>query len=217
MTNEEPPRPATNEPHVRWQQKKSARTREAILEAAAACLIENGYSNLTTVEIIKRANVSRGAMHHHFSNRTELLSGLIDHVLHIRLERFLADYLAQIEGSHHADAVAVAMEVHWSSLKTAEFTAHLELLIAARTDPQLSDLLIPATRAFEIEWMNEMKRAMPQLAGQPEVMLLANDLAAAMHLGLLLNSPFIGNDGRTTAVRNRLTRLIEVLYRDQME
>lgn len=38
------------------------------------------------------------------------------------------------------------------------------------------------------------KRAMPQRADQPEAVLLANDLAAAMHLGLLLNSPFIDNE-----------------------
>jgi AcrR family transcriptional regulator len=205
----------TDEPQVRWQQQKSARTRQAILEAAAECLIEKGYSGLTTVEIIARAKVSRGAMHHHFSNRAELLSGLIDFILHRRLERFLADYIAQIEGSHRSDAVAVATEVHWASLKTPEFNAYLELLMAARTDVQLADLLIPATRAFETEWMNEMKRAMPQVSDQPEAMLLANDLASAMHLGLLLNSPFIENDGRKTAVKNRLIRMIESLYRDE--
>lgn len=204
----------SDEPQVRWQQQKAARTRLTILEAAAECLIEKGYSGLTTVEIIARAKVSRGAMHHHFSNRAELLSGLIDFILHRRLERFLADYIAQIEGSHRADAVAVATEVHWTSLKTPEFTAYLELLMAARTDAQLADLLIPATRAFETEWMNEMKRAMPQVSDQPEAMLLANDLASSMHLGLLLNSPFIENEGRKTAVKNRLIRLIESLYRE---
>lgn len=211
-TDPSPALTETGKPPQRWQQKKAARTRQAILEAASQCLIEKGYSGLTTVEIIGRAKVSRGAMHHHFTNRSELLSGLIDHVLHSRLERFLADYIAQIEGSHRSDAVAVATEVHWNSLKTPEFTAYLELMMAARTDQQLADLLIPATKTFENEWMNEMKRAMPQQAGYPEAMLLANDLAAAMHLGLLLNSPFIDNDGRKTAVRNRLTRLIESLY-----
>jgi AcrR family transcriptional regulator len=206
----------TDEPQVRWQQQKAARTRQAILEAATECLIEKGYSGLTTVEIIARSKISRGAMHHHFSNRAELLSGLIDFVLHRRLERFLADYIAQIEGSHRSDAVAVATEVHWASLKTQEFTAYLELMMAARTDTQLADLLIPATRAFETEWMSEMTRAMPQVSGQPEAMLLANDLAASMHLGLLLNSPFIENEGRKTAVKNRLIRLIESLYSEEI-
>lgn len=216
MADQSPPSTLaeSDEPQVRWQQQKAARTRLTILEAAAECLIEKGYSGLTTVEIIARAKVSRGAMHHHFSNRAELLSGLIDFILHRRLERFLAEYIAQIEGSHRADAVAVATEVHWTSLKTPEFTAYLELLMAARTDAQLADLLIPATRAFETEWMNEMKRAMPQVSDQPEAMLLANDLASAMHLGLLLNSPFIENEGRKTAVKNRLIRLIESLYRE---
>lgn len=204
----------TGKPAQRWQQQKAARTRQAILEAASQCLIERGYSGLTTVEIIERAKVSRGAMHHHFTNRAELLSGLIDYVLHRRLERFLADYIAQIQGSHRSDAVAVATEVHWNSLKAPEFTAFLELMMAARTDQQMADLLIPATKAFENEWMAEMKRAMPQQAGYPEAMLLANDLASAMHLGLLLNSPFMDSDGRKTAVRNRLTRLIESLYEE---
>lgn len=217
MDNLKPSQPLsdTGEAIVNWQQKKSARTRQAILEAAADCLVEKGYSGLTTVEIIGRAEVSRGAMHHHFSNRAELLSGLIDHVLRRRLERYLSDYISQIEGIHRADAVAVATEVHWASLTTPEFTAFLELLMAARTDQQLADLLIPATRTFEKTWMDEMKRAMPMVADQPEAMLLANDLASAMHLGLLLNSPFTENDGRKTAVRNRLTRLIESLYREQ--
>ena len=64
----------------RWQQRKAAMTRENIMQAAIDCLVECGYAGLTTSEIVRRANISRGAMHHHFANRTELVAALIDFV-----------------------------------------------------------------------------------------------------------------------------------------
>lgn len=198
---------------LRWQQRKAAMTRDIILDAATDCLVEDGYASLTTVEIIKRAKVSRGAMHHHFANRAELLSALIDHVLHKRLERFLSDYLAQLQESDPARAIEVATEVHWQSLLTPEFTAYLELLMAARTDRELSDLLVPATHAFEREWMSEMERAIPQWTGAPEAMLLANDLAASLHLGLLINRPFFADEDRQQIVRAKLVEVVKDLYR----
>ena len=178
----------------RWQQRKAAMTREVILDAATDCLVEGGYASLTTVEVIKRANVSRGAMHHHFANRSELLEALIDHVLHKRLNRFLSGYLGTIEDSDPAKAIEVAIEVHWHSVQTPEYTAYLELMMAARTDSELADLLIPATTAFEREWMGEMEKAMPQWTGAPEGMMLANDLAASLHLGLLVNRPYFADE-----------------------
>ena len=52
-----------------WQAKKSAMTREAILEAAIHCIIDHGYAQTTTSLIADHANVSRGAMTHHFPSR----------------------------------------------------------------------------------------------------------------------------------------------------
>jgi AcrR family transcriptional regulator len=193
----------------RWQQRKAAATRKLILDAATDCLVEGGYARLTTVEVLKQANVSRGAMHHHFAARADLISALIDHVLHKRLERFLSDYLAGLRASDPANAIDVATEVHWQSVKTPEFTAYLELVIAARTDPELSALLVPATRAFEHEWMDEVARAIPQWDGASEAMLLANDLAAALHLGLLINRPFIDDPARRAAVRAKLIEVVK--------
>lgn len=197
----------------RWQQRKAAMTREVILDAATDCLVEDGYSSLTTVEVIKRAKVSRGAMHHHFANRSELLEALIDHVLHKRLERFLSEYLSTIEDSDPAKAIEVAIEVHWHSVQTPEYTAYLELMMAARTDSELAGLLIPATNVFEREWMGEMEKAMPQWTGAPEGMMLANDLAASLHLGLLVNRPYFADKERRRAVRDKLVDLVKDVYR----
>ncbi len=197
----------------RWQKRKAAATRNLILDAAADCLVEGGYARLTTVEVLKRANVSRGAMHHHFASRAELVSALIDHVLRKRLDRFLSDYLAALRDSDPENAIEIATGVHWDSMKTPEFTAYLELVIAARTDPELSALLVPATQAFEREWIGEVERAIPHWDGASQAMLLANDIAAAMHLGLVINRPFIADPARRKAVRAALVDMVKTIFR----
>lgn len=196
----------------RWQQRKAAATRRLILDAAADCLVEGGYARLTTVEVLKQANVSRGAMHHHFASRADLVSALIDHVLRKRLDRFLSDYLAALRDSDPENAIEVATAVHWDSMKTPEFTAYLELVMAARTDPELSALLVPATMAFEREWIGEVERAIPHWQGASEAMLLANDLAAALHLGLVINRPFIAEPERRAAVRAALVEMVKTIF-----
>lgn len=214
LTSPPTTQPVTDEPAPpeRWQQRKAGLTRKLILDAATDCLVAGGYARLTTVEVLKHAKVSRGAMHHHFTTRAELVSALIDHVLHKRLERFLTDYLSAITDSDPAEAIAVATQVHWQSVKTPEFAAFLELVMAARTDAQLAALLVPATQAFEAEWMQEVAKAMPQWTGASEAMLLANDLAAALHLGLIVNRPFVAEPARRAAVRAALVEMVQSIF-----
>jgi AcrR family transcriptional regulator len=201
------------DPNQKWQQRKAAATRTLILDAGIDCLVEGGYARLTTVEVIKLAGVSRGAMHHHFASRADLVGALIDHVLHKRLDRFLSDYLSSLTDSDPAHAIEAAIEVHWQSLKTPEFTAYLELMMAARTDGELAALLIPATRQFEVTWMREVERVIPQWEGAYDAMLLANDVAAALHIGLLMNRPFIAEAARREAVRAELVGLVNDIFR----
>lgn len=199
---------------VRWQQRKAALTRESILTAAVDCLVEQGYTGLTTIEVTKRAAISRGALHHHFANRTELVTALIDFVLHRRLEFFLGEYLASMKDVPAEEAIARATEMHWQSVQTPEYAAYLELAMAARTDRELAGLLVPATQAFDREWAEEMEHAFPQWEGRQAAMQLSSDLAAAVHLGLLINRPFMGDKQRRSAVRERLVQVVEALYRE---
>src|ERR1700682_1902920 len=55
----------------RSQAERSATTRDALLDATIACLVEDGYANTTTSRVAERAGVSRGAHLHHFQTRRE--------------------------------------------------------------------------------------------------------------------------------------------------
>jgi hypothetical protein len=73
-----------------WQAKKSAMTRQAILEAAIQCIIDHGYAQTTTWLIADRAAVSRGAMTHHFPSRSDVLTATIKYLHERRLQEYRA-------------------------------------------------------------------------------------------------------------------------------
>src|SRR3954462_12489384 len=53
--------------------RRTADSRALILEAAVACLVQDGYAGASTLAVQARAGVSRGRLLHHFPSRAELL------------------------------------------------------------------------------------------------------------------------------------------------
>src|SRR3954449_6604594 len=89
----------------RTQAERSAATRSRILDATVVCLVEVGHARTTTLEVQRRAEVSRGALLHHFPSKAELLVAAVDHLAEMRA-RELKTLAAQLpEGRARTDAV----------------------------------------------------------------------------------------------------------------
>src|SRR5947209_11366464 len=69
---------ATGAQPRRSQAERSAATREALLDATIACLVEDGYANTTTSRVAERAGVSRGAHLHHLQTRGALVAAAME-------------------------------------------------------------------------------------------------------------------------------------------
>jgi AcrR family transcriptional regulator len=177
---------------IRWQQRKSAQTRLKMLEAAVDCLVEGGYQGLTTAQVAERAQVSRGAMHHHFATRMDLVADVVEHVFYQRMRLFLDDYIAAMAQSRGALLIDLATEAHWRSVQSREYAAYLELAVAARTDAELNAAFEPAARRYDEVWTAEMIESFPQWQDQWEAMKLGSDFAIAVHSGLLMQRPVLG-------------------------
>lgn len=196
---------------ARWQQQKSARTRQRLIEAAIDCLVEGGYSGLTTQQVAERTGVSRGAMHHHFPTRLDMVTAVIDRVFYERMRLFLDDYLAHIAQGEESELVEIATTAHWRSVQTREYAAYLELAVAARTDAELHQFFEPAARRYDEVWTSEMIESFPQWRSQWEAMKLANDIVTAAHMGMLLQGPVMG-DERIGQINGLLSRVVRNLY-----
>jgi len=130
----------------RTQQQRRDETRGALLDAAVESLIEVGFARTTTLEVQRRADVSRGALLHHFPSKTELLVAAIDHLAVMRareLKALAAQLPEERAGRARTDAV---LELLWQCFSGTFFQVTMELRTAARTDAELRPVLVTAER-----------------------------------------------------------------------
>ena len=132
----------------RTQQQRRDETRRALLDAAVESLIEVGFARTTTLEVQRRAEVSRGALLHHFPSKAELLVAAIDHLAEMRareLKQLAAQLPEERAGRARTDAVIGLL---WQCFSGAFFQVAMELRTAARTDPELRPALALAERSL---------------------------------------------------------------------
>lgn len=195
-----------------WQQQKSANMRQRLVDAAIDRLVENGYTGLTTAAVAERCAVSRGAMHHHFPTRLELVSAVVEQVFYQRMRAFLDDYFAGLAERGDELLIEIACQQHWKSAQSREYAAYLELAVAARTDAELAQFFNPAARRYDEVWASEMIEAFPQWRDKWEMMKLASDFTLALHMGMLLHEPIFGNGDRMEALQAMLVRVLQRHY-----
>lgn len=167
-----------------WQAKKSASTRNLIIETAVKCFVELGYARTTTTAISTRAGLSRGAMLHHFPSKIDIVRAAVDHLHAKRLRAFRKSNSKEAPGRDH---VRHAVENYWAHVQHPLFVAFFELAVAARTDKELAAILRPAQEAFEREWYVESKDLFPEWRGKGEKFDLAFDMSRYMLEGMAIS------------------------------
>ncbi|MGI8845202.1 MAG: TetR/AcrR family transcriptional regulator [Thermoleophilaceae bacterium] len=64
----------------RSQSDRSAATRGSLIDAARPLFAEQGFGAVGTEAIVRAAGVTRGALYHHFGDKTELFAAVFDRV-----------------------------------------------------------------------------------------------------------------------------------------
>jgi AcrR family transcriptional regulator len=167
---------------TRTQAERSATTRQALLDATIACLVEEGYANTTTARVAERAGVSRGAHLHHFQTRSALVAAAVEHLRVRRAEELLAAADALPSGP---ERVAQALDLLWRSYTSPLFQGALDLWSAGRTDAELRSHLVKIEREFDRQTMELARRLFPEAAERPDFENLI-ELAASTIRGLTL-------------------------------
>ncbi|MFB9949374.1 TetR/AcrR family transcriptional regulator [Rhizobium puerariae] len=81
----------------RSNRERTDATRTALLDAARELFVERGYAETATPDIVAAANVTRGALYHHFTDKKALFAAVV--------EREAAEVAEEIEAKS-ADAAS---------------------------------------------------------------------------------------------------------------
>jgi AcrR family transcriptional regulator len=139
-------------------------TRDRILDAAVCSLIEQGAARTTTLEVQRKAVVSRGALLHHFPTHAELLAATV-HDLVKRNEQSVFAMAEKLKSAPNP----VERAIHALALMMAEpaFMAELELWALARTDENLREALLEVERDARKEGERVLRTLFAPVADRP--------------------------------------------------
>jgi AcrR family transcriptional regulator len=193
----------------RSQAQRSAATRDALLEATIACLVEHGYANTTTSRVAEHAGVSRGAHLHHFQTRQALVAAAMERLAERRSQELLAA-AENLPGGR--EGLLQGLDLLWSGYASPLYQAALDLWSHARTDPELRERLVPVERELDRQTLQVTRRLFPDLAERPDFDRLV-EMAAATMRGLALLDTLHPGDARNRKqwayCRARLVELFE--------
>ncbi len=153
----------------RTQAERTAATRLLLLDATAQSLIESGFAGTSTTEVARRAGVSRGAQTHHFPTKSDLVVAAVEHVFATQ-ERAFRDAFDALPKSRRT--LEGALDILWDIISGPAYRAILELIVASRTDPELSPVVQGVATAFEQTVRNQLAELFPDLAN--------NEIGAAL-------------------------------------
>ena len=149
----------------RSQQQRSDETRRALLDAAVESLTEMGVAKTTTLEVQRRAGVSRGALLHHFPSKAELIAAAVRHLASMR-GRELNEKEARLPA--HGDRASAAIDLLWESFTGPIFYVTMDLRAVARTDNEFSGMLTDVERDIRERIFHQSRRLFgPEIAGRP--------------------------------------------------
>jgi AcrR family transcriptional regulator len=122
------------------QQDRSRATRQRLLESAIEALAELGWAGSTVAVVAERAGVSRGAAQHHFPTREDLFAAAVDYVTEVRTD-WIREHSADLPSGRERTRAVVDLVVRMYTGQV--FRAALHLWVAATSDEQLRDLVVP--------------------------------------------------------------------------
>jgi AcrR family transcriptional regulator len=180
----------------RTQQQRRDETRRALLDATVESLIEVGFARTTTLEVQRRAEVSRGALLHHFPSKAELLVAAVDHLAEMRARelKLLAGQLPDERASRaRTDAV---LELLWQCFSGTFFQVAMELRTAARTDPELRPVLVAGERALRDRIVSQARTLFGKDVAEHAGLERALDFTLQFMIGAAMTAVLHKDDGR---------------------
>ena len=190
------------------QEAKSALAREKICRAVTECLVELGYADTSINRVVERADLSKGALQHHFPCKEDLMAATAAWLLgnatflHIRNTR----------GPRAQRSTARELRRIWErGANTDEFRALLEILVKMRTDAKLRDRLSPALRAWHDQSAALTREGYRAASGQDEDVDLLMAMNGCLIRGLVIQQQYTDDPKFIARILERWIEMVSPL------
>lgn len=130
----------------RTQAQRRAATIGKLVEATIEAIAEVGYHNASLGEISRRAGMSKGGIFRHFDSRTDLVVAAAEEVGRRHMLAF--DNIRARENADQPLDLTHILHRARNQIRQETNTVWFELLVAARTEPELRARLAPVARAL---------------------------------------------------------------------
>lgn len=162
----------------RTQAERRAVTRRALLTATIEVLADVGYARLTTADVCSRAGVTRGAQAHYFATKADLVIQALLHLTEQMVGDLLTTRIASTAGVRAQ--YAALLDRLWEIFSERQADAHLQLLVAARTDDELRRHLVAFDRRVSRTLADAAERVAPDLVRRDDFRPLMNTALATI-------------------------------------
>lgn len=179
-------------PVTRTRAEQRDATRREILAATVACLIEDGYAELTTRRIAERAGVAQSTLMHHFPAREALLVEAVTALATTLAERALQEI--DLTGLGAAETHrSVVLDQAWRAFTSPEALAAIQLWGAAWAEPELAAALHELEERVYALVMAAARQVFPTESGHPDFAVLIDAMVQVIR-GLVMAIPTGGRE-----------------------
>lgn len=190
----------------RTQEERSEKSRSELLQSAVDTIAELGLANATIATIAKRANLTPGAVQHHFGTRDPLLLAILDDFGR-RLSEVVAKPLLS-QGRPVSERITLLLDETWSLFEQAHFIAVTEILLFSRSDPRLHRTIRAKTNAIAVMMDERWLQVFSDLKIKPQRIAAVRRLAQGAMRGLALRSNHFEPRADLGAERDLLRELV---------
>ena len=193
-------------------------TRERVIDAAVACILEEGFYRASSNKIARRAGVTWGVIQYHFGTREALLLAVHARAL-AELEMCLTD--AEIRGDTVEDRLDALVDVLWSYYRRPEFLAYMQVMLNLSHDPTTASATVDALAGMsKIAWVRVpalvaevLGPAAPPARGAEVSSFVFNMIRGLALDLLLLEATPVARRSSTAALDAQRDELVAVLAR----
>lgn len=188
--------------------------RKNICDAVVLCLDRHGYADTSINRIQELADVSRGALTHHFPSKQDLVAETANRLLRRAVKaldrrRSPAAISAKQSAETDVDVIETYLFGTWKQVvDTKEGRALVEILMATRTDPELHRQLADQL----VEWDRRISESIATLfvstSGDEEDVKIVWSICRTFLRGLIIQQRYTGDPETLDVFMKRFARMV---------